>query len=87
MRTVGAIIKSIKENPSEWQYDGYRVVNKSRGVSIWVANGISFYQTEGMSTFNLWDKIRFAFFLKTTKVNPVQNEIVRKLFPEKEKEK
>jgi hypothetical protein len=78
MRAIDVIIKNLKMEPDKWTIDNYRLVHEN-GTSIWIANGILFYQVEGLfKVFNLWDKIKLHVALSGIKNSCFQKQVINR---------
>jgi len=63
-KPIDKIIKSLRDKPEEWYFDGYCLVKRSSGLGIWIANGKTFLSiyNRGASgdgpAFNFIEKMR-----------------------------
>jgi len=73
---VQDLCKDIIENKSEWSFNRYTYDKKSKGISIWVSDGvffIDFYPKQ--YDFNIFEKIKIKSAIKKSMIRNITSKI------------
>ena len=67
------LIDSFINNSDEWDFNRFHAINKKWGISVWIANGISFISIECPTRiqFSYFDKMNIYKAMKKCRDNKI----------------